>query len=57
MQTEATAFANSVVELLDSQDKRKTVGEKGMAVMRARFGWDAIAQTLEGYLMQIANRK
>lgn len=57
MQTEATAFANSVIALLDSQEKRKTVGEKGMAVMRARFGWDAIAQMLEGYLMQIANRK
>ncbi|RYD57118.1 MAG: glycosyltransferase [Sphingobacteriales bacterium] len=54
MQTEATAFAESVMQLLSSEAMRRDVGQKGVAVMKSRFGWDAIAKQLEAYLLQIA---
>ncbi len=56
MQTDPSAFAQSVVSLLGSEDMRRAVGEKGVAVMRSRFGWDAIAHQLENYLKEIAKQ-
>jgi glycosyltransferase involved in cell wall biosynthesis len=54
MQTDPQQFAQSVIQLLNSQQMREEVGAKGMHVMQSRFGWDSVAKTLEGYLMQIA---
>ena len=54
MQTDPKLFAQSVIQLLNSQQLREDVGAKGMQVMQSRFGWDSVARTLEGYLMQIA---
>lgn len=56
MQTDSIAFANSVIQLLTSAELRKDVGCKGEAVIKNRFGWDAIAKQLEGYLSDISGR-
>jgi sugar transferase (PEP-CTERM/EpsH1 system associated) len=50
MQQEPEAFANSVVELLSSEEARRKVGEAGIKVVKENFDWDIIAKTLEGYL-------
>ncbi|RYE24042.1 MAG: glycosyltransferase [Sphingobacteriales bacterium] len=56
MQTDPAEFAQSVVDLLSSENMRRSVGEKGVNVMHARFGWDAIAKQLEKYLKEIARQ-
>lgn len=53
MQTDPHAFAHSVNELLDSQVQREETGNKGLSVIRQRFGWDAIAKQLEQYFSEI----
>lgn len=57
MQTEAKAFADSVIELLHSEERRREVGEKGMQVVRSRFGWDVIAKQLESYFSEISSNR
>lgn len=54
MQTEPSAFAESVIELLSSQEKRTAVGKSGVEVIRSGFSWDTIAMTLEGYCKSIS---
>lgn len=54
MQREPAAFANSVIEVLSSEDKRRKIGEEGIKVVRTKFDWDIIALTLEGYFSEIA---
>jgi glycosyltransferase involved in cell wall biosynthesis len=54
MQTDPTAFANSVIELLSSEELRKNVGAKGMKVIQDNFGWDAIAALLASYLKEVS---
>jgi sugar transferase (PEP-CTERM/EpsH1 system associated) len=54
MQTDPTAFANSVIDLLSSEDLRKDVGAKGMKVIQNNFGWDAIAALLASYLKEVS---
>ncbi|MDR3681919.1 MAG: glycosyltransferase [Flavipsychrobacter sp.] len=54
MQREPEAFANSVIELLSSVELRKSVGTKGIAVIRQKFDWDAIAEILDKYFKEIA---
>lgn len=54
MQTDAESFADSVITLLSSEVLRAEVGQKGIEVIQSRFGWDAIAATLDGYLKQVA---
>ena len=56
MQTEPRAFAESVVQLLSSEDERRKVGKKGIEVIKNNFGWDAIADTLAGYLEEVARK-
>jgi sugar transferase (PEP-CTERM/EpsH1 system associated) len=54
MQTEPLTFANSIIDLLSSEEKRIQVGRKGMEVIKNNFGWDAIAALLGSYLEEIA---
>ncbi len=54
MQKDPDDFANSVIAVLSSEDKRRRVGEEGVKVVRRRFDWDIIALTLEGYFEEIA---
>lgn len=54
MQTDPVAFANSVMDLLASEDLRRSTGEKGAEVILNHFGWDAIAGQLEGYFEEVA---
>lgn len=56
MQTDAAKFAASVIELLSSEEKRKEVGQKGSAVIKSHFSWDAIALQLEKYLLQVSSK-
>lgn len=49
MQTSPDGFAQSVIELLSSESRRREVGEQGIAVIRSRFSWDIVTQQLEGY--------
>ena len=49
MQKDPAAFAQSVIDLLQSEQMRKKVGTEGARVIRTRFDWDIISQTLEGY--------
>lgn len=55
MQTDPAAFANSIIELLSDQALREEVGAKGIAVIKQRFGWDAIAKLLEQYFFEVAH--
>lgn len=57
METETTAFAETVIQLLDSAAKRQTTGQKGLEVIKSSFGWDSIAKRLENYLVQVASGK
>jgi sugar transferase (PEP-CTERM/EpsH1 system associated) len=53
MQQEPGAFADSVIDLLSSAEKRKQIGEAGIGVIKSRFDWDIIARTLEGYFEEV----
>jgi polysaccharide biosynthesis protein PslH len=55
MQTEPEAFAGSVVDILSSAELRKKMGTTGMQIIRERFDWDIIAQTLERYFTEISS--
>jgi len=50
MQTDATAFANSVVDVLSSEQLRREMGQKGMQVINTCFDWDIIAAKLARFL-------
>ncbi len=54
MQTDVNAFANSVIQLLESAELRQQTGAKGIEVIRRSFGWDGIAKQLEGYLKKVS---
>jgi glycosyltransferase involved in cell wall biosynthesis len=53
MKTDTEGFASSVCQLLASEELRKEVGKKGKEVVRTKFDWDVVAETLEGYFRQI----
>lgn len=57
MKTDTTEFAEAVIGLLQSQEKRRTTGMAGAEVIRTRFDWDIIAATLERYLQEVAARR
>lgn len=57
MQTETTAFANSVMELLSSQNLREQVGKKGAEIIKQKFDWNVIARLLESYLTEVSRIK
>ncbi len=49
MQTNPEEFAQSIIDLLSSEEMRKKVGEQGVAVIQNKFSWDIIASQLEAY--------
>lgn len=57
MQTDATLFADTVVELLSSATFREKVGKEGIRIIKSKFDWDIVAATLEKYLKEVANTK
>ncbi len=57
MRTEAVSFAEKVSELLSNTALRESCGRAGQAHIRAHFGWDAVAEKLEGYLVEVAERE
>ncbi|MBS1628781.1 MAG: glycosyltransferase [Bacteroidetes bacterium] len=50
-------FAQSVLDLLESESLRCDTGRQGIEVMRERFGWDAITTRLEGYFEELTTGK
>lgn len=57
MRTDATSFAEKVSGLLSDATLREKTGRAGQAHIRAHFGWDAVAEKLEGYLREVAEKK
>ena len=57
MQTEPEAFADSVIEILSSEEMRRSVGTAGEQVVKSRFDWDIIAEMLEQYFVEASGRK
>ena len=57
MQTDPTAFASSIIQLLSSADMRRQVGEAGVRVIKTKFDWDIVAKTLERYFIEVKNHK
>lgn len=57
MQRDPNAFAGSVCELLSSEEKRRSVGQAGLSVIRNNFDWDIIAKRLEGYFEEISPKR
>jgi glycosyltransferase involved in cell wall biosynthesis len=55
MQTDPNAFAQSVIDILSSEDMRKSIGHAGMNVIKTRFDWDIIAKTLEDCFADISH--
>jgi sugar transferase (PEP-CTERM/EpsH1 system associated) len=53
MQTEPEAFAESIIALLSSEERRRKVGQKGKEVIHTRFGWNIIAQRLDRYFRHV----
>jgi len=54
MNTDALSFADAVIELLRSETLRKTIGQKGIEVIKRQFDWDVITLQLENYFKQVA---
>ena len=54
MQTDPAKFAQSVIDLLSSEQLRRQTGEAGMQVIKTKFDWDVVALTLEKYLEEVA---
>jgi glycosyltransferase involved in cell wall biosynthesis len=46
---EKLQFISEVNTLLESETKRKEVGEKGLEIAQSRFSWDIITNQLESY--------
>lgn len=57
MQTDPQAFAQSVIELLQSATLRERIGAKGKEVILKHFDWDVVSLQLEQYLLQVASKK
>ena len=53
METDAERFAERVIQLLGDAVLRKRTGDQGIDIMRARFGWGAVARLLEGYFREV----
>ncbi len=54
MQTDPERFAKSIIELLQSEEKRKRVGEQGINIIKTKFDWDIVTQKLEEYFAEIS---
>jgi glycosyltransferase involved in cell wall biosynthesis len=50
--TDTQAFAAACIALLQSEHKRKSVGEAGQQVIRQQFDWDVIAGLLNNYFIE-----
>lgn len=53
MQTKPNEFAQSIIELLSSETLRQKVGEQGVSVIRSKFSWDIIAETLKDFFKSL----
>jgi polysaccharide biosynthesis protein PslH len=47
-------FISNVLELLESEVKRKEVGEKGLANAKSKFSWDHISLELDQYFKSLS---
>lgn len=49
METTPDGFINAIEKLIQSEDLRKSAGEKGASHVRQHFDWDIISRQLSGY--------
>ncbi len=56
MQTDPELFAKSIIELLQSDEKRKRVGGYGINIIKTKFDWDIVTQKLEQYFIEISKK-
>jgi sugar transferase (PEP-CTERM/EpsH1 system associated) len=54
---EKDKFILELTNLLEDKEARKQVGEKGLKIAQTRFSWDKVAETLDGYFKEVANRE
>jgi sugar transferase (PEP-CTERM/EpsH1 system associated) len=54
---EKDKFILELTNLLEDKEARKQVGEKGLKIAQTRFSWDKVAETLDGYFKEVANRQ
>jgi len=50
------AFANSIIALFRDEERRRTLGQKGRALMIERYRWETIAEQLEKVYTAVVNR-
>lgn len=47
------SFLNHLIKLLESENERKSVGQKGQAIAQSRFSWDVIVKDLENHFKEV----
>ncbi|MEO6694630.1 MAG: glycosyltransferase [Ignavibacteria bacterium] len=55
--TNEVQFSEAIIKLLDTEEYRKVVGQKGKVSIENKFSWDKISQMLENYFMKISGEK
>jgi glycosyltransferase involved in cell wall biosynthesis len=54
---DARAIADALVRVLGARDVRRAMGDRGRALARAKYSWDAVARTMaDAYRAVLANR-
>lgn len=53
LSTETVDFVEQCVQLLENEQLRKTIGEKGKQVIEQQFDWEVIAAQLERYFLDL----
>lgn len=56
MENSDEQFADRVISLINSPEQRKETGQKGMEMIRARFGWEAVSARLESFMEEQVHR-
>lgn len=56
METDPHKFAETTIKLLQDEELRSSVGEKGHRIIQQKFNWDEIANKLELYLTKAAEQ-
>ena len=51
------SFAQSVLQLLDNPERRRELANEGRRLVQRCYGWDALAERLEGFIHEVAGEK
>lgn len=50
------SFAEACLRFIESETLRRTIGEKGYAIAKDKFAWEGIANQLENYFYEVAQK-